>query len=282
MDTVTSLGSGIAVLTPAAGSNVSAIAHEATLLFVDAGTVPSASRLFRSSVAPDGAHSTIALLTHHHADHVFGAAGLKADRVLATDATDALLGARGDSEREHLTRAMPGAAEELAATAVPRATETISAPLDLDLGGRTISLIPVGHAHTPGDLVAFDRSTKTLFTGDVAFNGLVPVLRDADSLGWIRALHELLRLEPDRVVPGHGPVGGADILNQMIDLLETLRAVVTGRVQDAEPSLEPADLPERFRGLARAERLTPAARHIANELTAPHTDDTPTKGDTNG
>lgn len=282
MDNVTSLGSGVSVMTPAAGSNVSAIGHEATLLFVDAGTVPSASRLFRSSVAPDGAHSTIAVLTHHHADHVFGAAGLNPDRVLATEATDALLGVRGDSEREHLTRAMPGASDELAATAVPRATEKISAPVDLDLGGRTVSLIPVGHAHTPGDLVVFDHSTKTLFTGDVAFNGLVPVLRDADSLGWIRALHGLLRLEPDRVVPGHGPVGGADILNQMIDLLETLRAVVRGRAQDAELDLELTELPERFRGLARAERLAPAARHIASELATSHRDDTPIKGDMNG
>lgn len=268
MSELTTFDSGVAVFSPAAGSNLAAIQHESTLLFIDGGTLPSVSRLFRSSVAPARDHSTFVVLTHHHADHVFGTSGLGPDRVIASAEAASLLDARGDFEREHLARAMPDAAEELAATTVPQVDELITAPQHLDLGGRPVALLPLGHAHTPGDLAVFDEHTQTLFTGDLVSNGLVPVFRDANSSGWLRALEQLCELTPRRVVPGHGGTGDAGLIDQVIDLITTLRALVAERATDAELTLDLGDLPARFHNLARAERLTPAARAIAAEYAA--------------
>lgn len=265
MDGLSRFDSGVTVVTPGTGSNLASIGHGSTLLFIDAGTVPTASRLFRSSVAPDHAHETIVVLTHHHADHVFGTAGLKADRVIASARAAELIEQRGDSERDHLMAVIPDARAELESTAVPLVGELVTAERELDLGDRSVSLIPVGHAHTPGDLAVFDPLTETLFTGDLASNGLVPVFRDADSGGWLRALQQLRELNPRRVVPGHGPVGTASLLDVVIDLLETLRELVSEKRTDAELTLELDKLPTRFHGLQRPERLTPAARVIAAE-----------------
>jgi cyclase len=87
-----------------------------------------------------------------------------------------------------------------------RPTRTFSGRLELDVGGRKVELIEVGPAHTHGDLIVHVPDASVVFAADVAFIGSTPVMWAGPVEGWLRALDTIEALEPEVVVPGHGPV----------------------------------------------------------------------------
>jgi cyclase len=87
-----------------------------------------------------------------------------------------------------------------------RPTRTFSGRLELDVGGRRVELIEVGPAHTHGDLIVHVPDARVVFAADVAFVGSTPVMWVGPLEGWLRALDTIEALEPEVVVPGHGPI----------------------------------------------------------------------------
>jgi cyclase len=87
-----------------------------------------------------------------------------------------------------------------------RPTPTFSGRLDLDVRGRKVELIEVGPAHTHGDLIVHVPDVRVVFAADVAFVGSTPVMWVGPLEGWLRALDAIEALEPEVVVPGHGPI----------------------------------------------------------------------------
>ncbi|HEX4596879.1 MAG TPA: MBL fold metallo-hydrolase, partial [Burkholderiaceae bacterium] len=59
-------------------------------------------------------------------------------------------------------------------------------------------------AHTDNDLTVYDERSGTLWAGDLLFAGRIPSL-DGNLVGWLAATDELERMNPRRVIPGHGP-----------------------------------------------------------------------------
>jgi glyoxylase-like metal-dependent hydrolase (beta-lactamase superfamily II) len=85
-------------------------------------------------------------------------------------------------------------------------TETFTGSLNVELGDRTVRLMELGPAHTEGDVVAFLPDTKTLFAGDLLFMGCHPLAWAGTPSTCIKALEQVLALDPRVVVPGHGPL----------------------------------------------------------------------------
>lgn len=83
-------------------------------------------------------------------------------------------------------------------------------------------------AHADNDSVVWIPERRVLFTGDLAFNGGTPFLLQGSVTGARRTVERLMALEPAVVVPGHGPVCGAEVLEHCaayLDfVLETARA----------------------------------------------------------
>lgn len=78
--------------------------------------------------------------------------------------------------------------------------------LDLDVGGRTLELRRLGPAHTAGDTIVHVPDVRTVFAGDLLFDGVTPNSWSGTITGWRRALEQIAALDPAVVVPGHGPV----------------------------------------------------------------------------
>jgi glyoxylase-like metal-dependent hydrolase (beta-lactamase superfamily II) len=145
------------------------------------------------------------IVSHYHADHIYGLQEFK--KIGAT------IYAQGEG-RNYLSSET--AKQRLIASRVDFApwvnerTRLISADIWIDktftlkVGGVDFFITRVGPAHAPEDLMVYVPSEKVLFAGDLVFRGRIPFVGNADSKGWLLALDEIERLNPNIVIPGHG------------------------------------------------------------------------------
>ena len=92
--------------------------------------------------------------------------------------------------------------------------------------GRVVEFLHLGWAHTPGDGFAWLPKERVLCTGDAAVNGPRNKLADASIASWARVMDRALALQPQYVLPGHGGMGGPEILTGQRDFLLELMATV--------------------------------------------------------
>jgi cyclase len=102
-------------------------------------------------------------------------------------------------------------------------TRLVEDGLTLDLAGLRVDLLYVGPAHTAGDLLVHLPESRVLFTGDVLFRRCTPIGWEGTYDKWIAALDAIVALEPEVVVPGHGPLCGVEGPKEMKAYLEYVR-----------------------------------------------------------
>lgn len=211
---------------------------------------------------------THVILTHYHADHIYGLQALKAAgaKVIAHQA------AREYMNSENARLRLEASRTELAPwidedTQLVAADEWLDSERELVLGGVRLRIKPVGPSHTPEDLVVYLPQEKVLFAGDLVFRSRIPYVGQADSRQWIRALDALLAFDAAVILPGHGPVS-TDARKDMEltrDYLVHLRAVMG----QAAKNLEPFDDAYKAADWSRFEQL-PLFR-VANRMNAYNT-----------
>jgi len=143
------------------------------------------------------------IVTHMHPDHAFGAEVFReaGAAIVGHERLADALQARGPTYLDNLPRLYgPG---PMIGTRVVLPDSAVVGSLDIDLGGRVLTLTAAGPAHSDNDLTVLDRATGTLFAGDLVFRGLTPVV-DGSLTGWIGWMDGARDGGP--VVPGHGPV----------------------------------------------------------------------------
>jgi glyoxylase-like metal-dependent hydrolase (beta-lactamase superfamily II) len=96
--------------------------------------------------------------------------------------------------------------------------------LDLDLDGVPAHLIYVGPAHTAGDVIVHLPEQGVVFTGDVLFRQCTPIGWEGTFDRWIQALDDIVALEPEIIVPGHGPLCGVEGPKEMKEYLRYVRS----------------------------------------------------------
>lgn len=199
--------------------------------------------------------------THVHPDHLMGNAAFRSSaaaggpEILAHAKLASSLGARERYIVQALQRDFKLPAAE---QTIVYPTRGIEGSVDLDLGGRTITLTAWATAHTDNDLTVLDRSTRTLFLGDLLFAGHLPVL-DGKLRGWLAAMDDLRRQDVAIAVPGHGATssiwpGALDAQRRYLDALltETKAAIASGAtIQQAVEKVgteaaKPWSLADRF------------------------------------
>ena len=87
-----------------------------------------------------------------------------------------------------------------------RPTETFDGHLDLSVGDTAVELIEVGPAHTRGDVLIYVPGARTIFTGDILFIEGTPIMWEGPVANWIDACEKIVALDPEIIVPGHGPL----------------------------------------------------------------------------
>ena len=86
--------------------------------------------------------------------------------------------------------------------------ESFDEKLVLDDGTQRVEFLFFGHAHTPGDAVAYLPKHKLVCTGDACVNGAFNYTGHANTASWIKVLEKVEKLDVKMVCPGHGEVAG--------------------------------------------------------------------------
>jgi glyoxylase-like metal-dependent hydrolase (beta-lactamase superfamily II) len=103
-----------------------------------------------------------------------------------------------------------------------------------DDGQQRVELIHFGIAHTHGDAFAWLPKEGILFSGDACVNGPYNYMGDGHTGQWIQTLESVRALEPKIICPGHGLIGGPEILDHQIEYIRSLRNEVRALVQDGK------------------------------------------------
>lgn len=213
----------------------------------------------------------IVILTHAMQEFIFGAAAFaETGAVFVTHAKSAdLMRARCEHCLENL-RAMLGE-DVMAGTRLIVPDRTVDGDAVLDVGGRTIELIHLGWASTPGDLLVRDRASGVLFAGGVVQVDRIPELRDGKLAPWIHAVAQVQQMTPAAIVPGYGPIVDAagaartaDYLKALDRRVRELYAHSTSLLQAVDASALPAF--EHWAGYATIHRRNALARYLELEV----------------
>ena len=221
------------------------------------------------ATSPAAQHIGTVVNTHANGDHCYGNSLLGDAQIIATArcATEMLelppatmaamlrsadaLGAAGRFVQRIFS---PFSFEDVPLT-LP--TQTFENKLDLRVGGRTVSLLEVGPAHTAGDAVVHLPEAGIVFTGDILFHGGHPIVWAGPVANWIAACDRVLALQPSVVVPGHGPLATPAALVDLKEYFAHLTSETRTRYEAGMSPLEAArdiDLGP-YAGWGEAERV---------------------------
>lgn len=104
-----------------------------------------------------------------------------------------------------------------------------AAGMTLAGSARSVHVAHLPGCHTAEDLIVWEPAARVLFVGDIFGWGLIPWDRplDREKLEAIVAAYtRLIAMDPQVVVPGHGPLCGQGELRRWIDYVRGLEAAI--------------------------------------------------------
>jgi glyoxylase-like metal-dependent hydrolase (beta-lactamase superfamily II) len=151
-------------------------------------------------------------------------------------------------------------------------TATVSAPMTLKRGARTIEILQIGRGHTAGDLVVHLPDEGIVAAGDLVVFPIPLVGGDQSHVtDWSATLEKLIAMQAKVIVPGHGPVIRDTVyVRQMAELFTAVTDRVKASVargetlQQARQSVNLDDFRDKFAGDSQLKRFL-----FANYVTGP-------------
>ncbi|MFD8384405.1 MBL fold metallo-hydrolase [Streptomyces sp. NPDC059679] len=212
--------------------NVGIIGGTHSVLVVETGMgAGNAAAVLKFAADHAGGRTLYLTTTHFHPEHAFGAqefAGEATYLVNKAQAED--LATKGPGYLEMFRGLGEPVARQLEGVELVAPDLVYDTSYDLDLGGRVVRLRATGRAHSKGDQVVTVPDAGVMFTGDLAEAGQFAIFpwfppHDTDVSGtrWIEVMRHLAAEDPRVVVPGHGDIGGPQLLADVSDYLLSLR-----------------------------------------------------------
>jgi glyoxylase-like metal-dependent hydrolase (beta-lactamase superfamily II) len=119
-----------------------------------------------------------------------------------------------------LFKGMPDRAADMEGAIYRAPDVTFTGDALIDLGGTRVRLMELGPTHTRGDVGFFVEGDGVVFTGDVAMSSPLGINSarftsvPSSATVWLASLERLMALKPRHVVPSHGPLGDASMIEQ--------------------------------------------------------------------
>lgn len=208
-------------------ANAIFVVEDTRAFVIDTMIFPEMAQEMAQEITRRGAKVAAVLNTHHHIDHIGGNKYFASAPIFGQ--ADSIQALRNSTmPLQAFDKLMPRFSGRFANLELVH-PQPIVKPLEPPRGGE---LLVFSAAHTVCDTAVWFPESRTLVTGDLNFIGVTPLALNGLISGWIDALATLLELEPQVVIPGHGPVGSAQ---DLLVLRAYLRAVLaTGQMAAQE------------------------------------------------
>ena len=199
------------------GANAGIVVGEEAVLVIDTLISSKEAKKFINDIKEvTGKPVRYVVNTHYHLDHSLGNSEFKklgANIISQSNCKSKM----EETQETNIKNAKDyGLTEnDMEGTVIAYPDITFSEEMEVDLGGLKVKLIYVTHSHTTGSAIIYIPARKTLFTGDILFTDFHPYMADGNIDGWIRTLDYILTLNPDYIIPGHGPVSGNKEIKDM-------------------------------------------------------------------
>jgi glyoxylase-like metal-dependent hydrolase (beta-lactamase superfamily II) len=181
---------------------------------------------------------THVIVTHYHADHIYGLQVFKelGAQIIAQQTAREYLNSDTAAQRLVASRTELAPWVDDNTRLVP-ADRWLTDSTTLELAGAQFVVERVGPSHTPEDLAVHVPGERVLFAGDLMFAGRLPFVGQADSHQWINSLDRLLRFDVAVVVPGHGAASTEPRKDMVVmrDYLTHLRSTMGQAAKDLVP-----------------------------------------------
>jgi glyoxylase-like metal-dependent hydrolase (beta-lactamase superfamily II) len=208
--------------------NIGIVVGDRATLVVDTGMgTPNGATVARvaAKLAP-GNRKLFLTTTHFHPEHAAGEGGFPPGTVLIRDSVQQQEMELHGQEMVEMFASRSAQQKELLANATFRTPDiTFGSEAKLDLGGVTARLLWFGGAHTKGDELTFVEPDRTLISGDVVQNKVVPsIYGDGGTPGsWLAVLDKVASLNAMHVLPDHSAPGDGSMVAAEKEFIGSLR-----------------------------------------------------------
>lgn len=231
------------------GANCVAVLGQDSVLLVDSLIAPAHARQIEAALRRlTNVPVRFVVLTHHHTDHTLGASVFEKQGA----AVIAHRACRERMETEHpelidARRQQPELRELFADAVLVSPAVTFDETLGIHVGATEVEIWHPGWGHTPGDAFLFLPEQRVAICGDLVFAGYHYNYEHASVPGVRQGLRALEALDADTFIPGHGPLGGPEILERQALYHETVERIVSDGVAGAQDDASIAeDIRTRF------------------------------------
>jgi len=208
--------------------NIAIVTGSRAVLVVDTGLGPRNGATIARVVSrlATGNQKLFLTTTHFHPEHASGEAGFPASAVLIRNAVQQQEMELHGKEMVDMFAGRSPVQKDLLANATLRTPDvTFHDEAKLDLGGVTARLLYFGGAHTKGDELTFVEPDRTLVSGDVVQNKVVPnIYGDGGTPAtWLAVLDKVMALNALHVLPDHSAPGDGSLVAQEKNFISDLR-----------------------------------------------------------
>ena len=245
-----------AVVNLALGGNSMMVVSGGEALVIDSKFPYLGAALREDAMTETGGGGVSLLNTHHHGDHTGGNSAFvgrgktyahpKAIERIRGQIDNYRTGAEAAVGQVSQNLAGNKRAIELAVEVADNAqnlkaedfvpTDAVEGGSQITVGELTLDIHHFGAGHTDNDIVVHIASENVVHTGDLVFSGLHAFFDPSggySTKNWIKSLSSVLELcdAETTVVPGHGVVGGREIVENARSYLEQLVEAVDAEIK---------------------------------------------------
>jgi cyclase len=193
------------------GGNSGILTSDSLVIVIDTKMDEAAEMLHDKVKQLAGNKPILVINTHWHPDHCKGNKLYAGQTIIAG----------GNYTKEDWTK-------EAGVESMP--TQWLKDRMDIKMGDDTVTILNLGkNIHTPSDIIVYLHKRKMLFGGDVILNKQAPVIMgSADPYAYLTELDEVQKqFDIQKVVPGHGQMGGVEIIQNFIQYFNDMKLAST-------------------------------------------------------
>ena len=208
--------------------NVGIIVGNKATLVVDTGLGPrNGQTVLRATNNVSKNAELYVVSTHFHPEHALGEPAFPATaKIIRARAQQQDIDEFGLALAKTFASRSPVTAELLRNVEFRKADIFFDREHTLDLGGVRVRMLSLGPTHTRGDTIIWVEGDRVLFAGDVVMNRTFVAFASPYSSvkAWLADFDQLEPLRPVRIVPSHGMMGDASLIDQQRTMMTAIQA----------------------------------------------------------